>query len=337
MCSNSNRYLVACFAFLLACSLPLATAADEALKALIIDGQNNHTDWPQTTAMMRQYLRDLGGFEVDVARTRFTWNGKQLLEQFPLDDGRQYTDEASPKSDPDYAPPFSHYDVVISNFGHSAADWPDRTKTSFEQYVQNGGGLVIVHAANNSFGNWPAFNQMIGLGGWDGRNETSGPYVYYDPDGNPVRDPSPGPGGGHGPQHEFQIVIRDDKHPITNGLPASWLHSQDELYHGLRGPAENMKILATAYSAKKQGGTDRHEPMLMTVDYGRGRVFHTPMGHASYSMECVGFITVFVRGCQWAAQSEQELMAVPSDFPSRDKSSARKFKASLPKPKSDSQ
>ncbi len=48
-----------------------------------------------------------------------------------------------------------------------------------------------------------------------------------------------------------------------------------------------MKILATAYADKKQGGTGRHEPMVMTIDYGKGRVFHTPMGHADYSMECV--------------------------------------------------
>ncbi len=83
-------------------------------------------------------------------------------------------------------------------------------------------------------------------------------------------------------------MIRDEEHPITKGLPLHWLHAKDELYDRLRGPGTNMKILATAYADKKQGGTGRHEPMVMTIDYGKGRVFHTPMGHADYSMECVG-------------------------------------------------
>ena len=109
------------------------------------------------------------------------------------------------------------------------------------------------------------------------------------------------------------------------GLPNSWLHAKDELYHGLRGPAENMTILATAFSAKKFRGTERNEPMIMTLDYGKGRVFHTPMGHADYSQECVGFITCFLRGTEWAATGKVTI-AVPDDFPTADKESSRKFK-----------
>jgi len=86
-----------------------------------------------------------------------------------------------------------------------------------------------------------------------------------------------------------------------------------------------MRILATAYASKEQGGTGRHEPMVMTVDYKKGRVFHTPMGHADYSMECVGYITLFVRGTDWAATGKVLDSTVPTDFPSADKSSQRKF------------
>ena len=307
----------------------LATASDNAeksQKALIIDGQNNHAEWPKTTVMMKQYLEEHGGFDVDVARTQFTWKGGELLKEFPLGDGKQYEDLKKPKSDPDFAPDFSQYQVVVSNFGYNAAPWSEATQKAFDDYVSGGGGLVIVHAANNSFGDWQAFNLMIGLGGWGGRNEKSGPYLYMDKSGETVRDTSPGSGGGHGPQHEYQIVTREPDHPVMKGLPASWLHAKDELYHALRGPAENVKILATAFSAKKHKGTDRHEPMIMTIDYGKGRVFHTPMGHAGYSMECVGYLTVFVRGTQWAASPDAELMPIPADFPGRDKTSSRKFK-----------
>ena len=109
------------------------------------------------------------------------------------------------------------------------------------------------------------------------------------------------------------------------GLPQSWVHTKDELYDKLRGPAQNMKILATSFSAKKFKGTERHEPMIMTIDYGKGRCFHTPMGHSIESMECVGFITVFLRGTEWAATNKVTLNEVPKDFPTRDKSSKRKF------------
>ena len=295
------------------------------IAVLIVDGQNNHGSWPQTTMMMRQYLVESGKFTVDIARTKFTNNGGDLLAKFPLNDGREYQDLPSPKSDPEFAPDFSKYGVVICNFGYGAAPWPDETKASFVQFMQNGGGLVTVHAADNCFPEWPEYNQMIGLGGWGNRNENSGPYVYYNEAGQVVRDVSNGPGGSHGSQHEFSIVMRDDQHPIVAGLPGEFLHSQDELYDRLRGPAENMKILATAFASPKEGGSGRHEPMLMTVEFGKGRIFHSTLGHADYSMECVGFITTLLRGTEWAATGKVTI-DVPADFPTADKSSARKFK-----------
>lgn len=301
-----------------------ASAADK-LKCLIIDGQNNHVMWPKTTMMMKSFLEESGRFTVEVARTKYTWKGGDLLTEFPLDDGKTYEDLPEPKSDPNFKPNFADYDVVLSNFGWKASPWPAETQAALEKYVSGGGGMVIVHAADNSFGDWDAFNKMIGLGGWDGRNEKSGPYVYYDKAGNVVRDDAVGSGGGHGPPHEFQIVIRDPNHPITKGLPRAWMHAKDELYQQLRGPANNMSILATAYADPKYKGTDRHEPMLITIDYGQGRIFHTPMGHDDGSMECVGFITTLVRGTQWAATGDVTPAEVPDDFPTATEVRARSF------------
>jgi type 1 glutamine amidotransferase len=145
--------------------------------------------------------------------------------------------------------------------------------------------------------------------------------VYFKDD-KLVRDDSPGPCGHHGPQHEFVIEVRDAEHPITKGLPAKWLHTKDELYDRLRGPAKNMHILATAYSDPKFDGTDRDEPSLMVLEFGKGRVFHTTQGHADYSMRCVGFITTLLRGTEWAATGEVTI-PVPEDFPTEGEVSSR--------------
>ncbi len=265
-----------------------AESSDDVLKALILDGQNNH-DWKTTTPILKAALESSGRFSVDVA--------------------------TSPEPGHDnsgFHPDFAAYDVVVSNY--NGQPWSKATQAAFDDYVKQGGGLVCVHAADNSFGNWAAYNRMIGLGGWGGRNEKSGPYVYYNDEDKLVRDTRPGRGGSHGPQHPFAVVTRNADHPITKGLPKVWMHTKDELYSQLRGPAEHMKVLATAFADKSRRGTGNHEPMLMVVDYEKGRVFHTTLGHADYSMQCVGFVVTLQRGAEWAATGDVTL-AVPENFP----------------------
>ena len=297
--------------------------SDEKIKVLIVDGQNNHGDWPKITAMIKQYLETTEKFSVDVERTQYTYKGEKWLKDFSLDD-KKYEAHKRAKPDPDFSPDFSKYHVVVSNFGHGAADWPEKTQAAFTKFVSEGGGFVSIHAADNSFPGWKEYNEMIGLGGWGSRNEKSGPYVYYDDKGEIVRDVSKGSGGGHGPQHEFPLVVRNAEHPVMKGLPKTFLHAKDELYERLRGPANRMTVLATAYAAKKYKGSGRHEPTLMAIDFGEGRVFHSTLGHATYSCESVAFVTTFLRGTEWAATGEVTI-EVPKDFPTQSKSSSRKF------------
>lgn len=308
------------------------------LKALIIDGENSHGIWPKSTFMMKGYLEQTGIFEVDINRTTYNWVGphhdevegiqdiKELLTHYSLDDEKKRLVVDAPKPDPDFSPVFENYDVVISNFGWKASDWPESTKSNFENYMKTGGGLVVIHAANNAWGNWDEFNKMIGLGGWGGRNVNSGPYVFYNSDDEIEFDYSEGMCGSHGKRQEFQIQTRKPDHPIMNGLPQIWMHAKDELYERLRGPGKNMTILATAYSNASEDSkrTGRHEPMLMTLNYDQGRIFHSTLGHMDYSMECVGFITTLQRGAEWAATGNVT-QVVPKDFPKKDSSSIRKW------------
>lgn len=316
------------------------------LKALILDGQNNHDIWPRTTAMMKSYLEQTGLFQVDVARTRFTWQGdpydeddgvtrrrrQALLQTHAVPGDRPVESADVPLPDPEFKPDFFAYDTVLSNFGWRAAAWPQETQNALEAYVANGGGFVLVHAANNAFPEWREYNKMAGLGGWGDRDETCGPYLYYDQDGVLVRDSSPGIAGSHGYEMEFLIDVREDAHPITQGMPPQWLHARDELYDRLRGPAEEITILATAFSDVEKNacywapikGSHRHEPMALCRNYGKGRVFQCVIGHFDYSMECVGFITLLQRGAEWTA-SGSVTQALPADFPTAEEVRIRKW------------
>ncbi|MCG8526236.1 MAG: ThuA domain-containing protein [Opitutales bacterium] len=297
--------------------------ASEPIKVLIIDGQNNHNVWPKSTFMMKRYLEETGKFTVDIYRSQYMWRSDVWLKEYPLNDGKTYKELSDPKTDPEFLPNFSDYACVISNFGWRAAPWPEKTQDAFEAYVSDGGGFISVHAADNCFPEWKAYNEMIGLGGWGGRTEKDGPYVYFNEEEVEVRDHSPGRGGSHGRRHEFQVTVRAE-HPITKDMPKVWMHTPDECYDRLRGPALNMTILATAYSFTELGGTGRHEPVMMAVDYGKGRIFHTTLGHDDYSFECVGFITSLQRGVEWAATGDVTI-PIPNDFPRPNGARVRKF------------
>jgi type 1 glutamine amidotransferase len=276
-----------------------SAAAAPPIRALIVDGQNNH-DWAHTTPVLKKILEDTGLFQVDVV--------------------------TSPPKGGDFSsfrPEFSKYAVVVSNYNEfpSGDKWPDAVKADFEKYVSGGGGFVCYHAADNAFPEWRAYNLMIGIGGWMGRDEKSGPYWYFQ-NGKLVSDPAPGPAGNHGARTPFLVIVRDTKHPIMRGLPEKWMHAQDELYSKMRGPGENMTVLATAWSDPANRGTGHDEPMLMVLTYGKGRIFHTALGNDPAAMACVGFMTTLARGAEWAATGKVT-QKVPADFPGADKPSTR--------------
>lgn len=298
--------------------------SQEKLRVLIIDGQNNHAVWPLSTLMMKQYLEQSGLFQVNIQRTKYVWKAEREEKYLALAETQNVKLLKEPKEDNSFEPKFHKYDVVVSNFGWKAAPWPEKTQYSFEEFIENGGGFVSVHAADNSFPKWKAYNYMIGLGGWGGRNATNGPYVYYSDSGRKVVDSAVGEAGAHGKRHRFPITIRYKEHPITKGMPKVWLTGIDECYAKLRGPAKNMTILATGKDQSETAPTDRHEPVLMTIGYGVGRIFHTTLGHDVDAFENVGFIVSFLRGTEWAATGDVT-QKIPDDFPTETEPKSRTF------------
>ncbi len=275
------------------------------LKALIVTGQSNPWHkWEISSPILKQLLQQTGLFKVDIAVS-------------PPDNNEIEN----------FKPNFADYNVVVLDYdGYNRSGWSEQTKAAFVKYVKSGGGVVVYHSADNSFPDWKQYNEITGLGGWGGRDEKAGPMVHWR-DGKVILDNSPGAAGAHGPAHPFQVVNRSSDHPITKDLPQKWMHTEDELYGKLRGPAQNLTVLATAYSELVGGGTGEHEPVLFTVSYGKGRIFHTTLGHVEKlpapAIECIGFIVTFQRGTEWAATGNVT-QKIPDDFPTATEVSTRK-------------
>ncbi len=302
-----KKYIWIIVTFFLALAISPQIAAQKKMKAMIVTGQDGSHWWQGGSDAIKMIMENSNLFTVDI-----------------------HTTPARGEDISTYHPDFSKYDLVVFNYGGVTLAEP--TRKNFEKYVADGGGVVIVHSSVVPMDDWKEYNVMIGMGAWNGRNEKDGPYIYWK-DGRTVYDYSPGGAGYHGLQHPSTITHRQPEHPILKGLPTVWDHFKDEIYARLRGPGKNMQILATTFEQRNENEPGRDEPMLWTVNYGKGKVFVTLLGHAGndpelrYAMECTGFQVTLLRGAEWVATGEVT-QEVPKDFPSEGINTLRKeFKA----------
>lgn len=193
------------------------------------------------------------------------------------------------------------YDVFVLDYNGSKR-WSSEAESAFLKAVEDGKGVVFTHAANNAFAGlkadpakdvaaqepWPEYEKMCG-------------YMWRQ-------------GAGHGAFHAFDVRFVDRDHPITKGL-ADFSKHPDELYHGLVNVHNvPVQLLATAFDSPEAKGSGKDEPMAMTLAYGKGRVFATPLGHVwegaedqKASIADPQFKTLLARGAEWAATGDVTL------------------------------
>src|SRR6185503_5720694 len=168
------------------------------IHVLIVDGFSNH-DWKQTTAVVKWILEGSGRFKVDVSTVP--------------EDSLQATT---------WLPDFNKYPVIIqntNNINNPRLRWPLRAEQALEKYVKKGGGLYILHSANNAFPHWKEYDKMIGMG-W--RPKSFGYALEVDADKNIIpHQPGEGQNTGHG--RRFNAVIQIlNRHPVNKDYPDEW-------------------------------------------------------------------------------------------------------------------
>lgn len=277
-------------------SVHVQAQSNKLIPVLIVDGFSNH-DWKQTSALTRWILEGSKRFEVEISTV-------------PTDSIERVA----------WHPKFEKYAVVIqntNNIQNPRLRWPAHAEKSLEKYVQEGGGLYILHSANNAFPHWKEYDKMIGLG-W--RPATSGYALEIDDKKNIIRmSPGEGKGTGHGDRFNavMQILTR---HPINKDYPDQWQTANTEVYYFPRGPAENLTVLSCAYDSTS---THKMWPVEWVVNYGKGRVYNSSLGHLwkgeiyPPAYRCVGYQTTVIRVTEWLATGNVTY-PVPDNFPGKN-------------------
>ena len=162
------------------------------------------------------------------------------------------------------------YDVIVLNFMNWEVPAPgEQARRNLREFVAGGKGLVLVHFSCGAWQDWPQFVELVGRV-WDPKLR------------------------GHDPHGKFTVVPVNDKHPITLGMKP--FETTDELYTCLAGNTP-IEILASARSTVDQ----KDYPMAFVLQYGKGRVFHSPLGHDVQALDNEAVGTLFRRGAIWAA------------------------------------
>ncbi|MBI5818708.1 MAG: ThuA domain-containing protein [Verrucomicrobia bacterium] len=176
------------------------------------------------------------------------------------------------------------YDVIFLHRFHRGAVPSDKAKENLLSFVKSGKGFVVAHLASASFG--PTVKKTgdkieVTQKGWEEFGKLCGRIWIMKV-------------SGHGPHAPFKVKIADKNNPITKGMED--FEADDELYAKLQGDTK-INVLATADS----DWSKKTEPLVFTLNYGKGRVFYEAFGHDTRVLENASIAKIICRGCEWAA------------------------------------
>jgi uncharacterized protein len=170
------------------------------------------------------------------------------------------------------SPAIHKYDLLVLHFQNWQQPGPgERARENLRQFVEGGKGVALVHFACGAwYGEWPEFAELAGRV-WAGQS---------------VRQ--------HDPFGTFHVELVKPETSMLRGMTG--FDTQDELYVCLTGE-HPIEVLAQAKS-KVDG---KYYPMAFTSHYGKGRTFHSPLGHDAKAFSVPGVQELLRRGCAWAA------------------------------------
>lgn len=165
------------------------------------------------------------------------------------------------------------YDVIVLHFMNwEVPDPGPAARANLKRVIADGKGLVLVHFACGAFQEWPEFVELAGRV-WEPKMRA------------------------HDPHGKFTVKITDARHPVMKGLKE--FEIVDELYTCLTGKTP-IEVLAEARS--KVDGKDY--PMAFVLNYGKGRVLHSVLGHDVQAFASPDVKRLFRNACAWAAGLE---------------------------------
>jgi type 1 glutamine amidotransferase len=196
-------------------------------------------------------------------------------------------------------PELNEFDVVVAHFKNYDPQVPGRAGfDNLAKFVEQGGGLVVVHFACGAFQEFK--DDYVKLAGrvWNPKFR------------------------GHDRYGPFAVNPTQQDHPITRGLDT--FQTTDELYTCLDGDTP-ITVLAQARSAVDK----KLYPMAFVLDYGKGRVFHTPLGHDVAALSAPGTAELLRRGTAWSAGIEPRASPTQHEeiLPADNRSTTKKEEA----------
>lgn len=209
------------------------------------------------------------------------------------------------------------HDVVLLN---SYANWHDpkalspKAQQVFMDFLQEGGGLVVVHFAN---GAWNSSLPMAGESDWPEYRKIVRRVWNHNGEGEAQ--------SGHDAFGSFDVAVTKLPHEITTGLHNFGI--VDELYFRQDG-TEPVEPLITAHSKS----TNRDEPLAWVYTYGKGRVFQTLLGHSERTYEAFEANEMLRRATAWAANRQVIAFTADGAPPAPPAAPPKEAAAPVPQP-----